>query len=108
MARHKAEAKQLTKADLQCAATGGEPLAERPLRGIDVAKITCDQFTAYRITDPRNIAIWLSGYYNGKRDNMIIDTQVFNENYTKLRDFCIRNPQLTVIQAVERLFSPAR
>ena len=75
---------------------------------VDVAKITCDQFTAYRITDPRNIAIWLSGYYNGKRDNMIIDTQVFNENYTKLRDFCIRNPQLTVIQAVERLFSPAR
>jgi acid stress chaperone HdeB len=75
---------------------------------IDVAKITCDQFTAYRITDPHNIAIWLSGYYNGKRDNMVIDTQVFNENYNKLRDFCITNPRLTVIQAVERLFNPAR
>src|SRR5258708_29703217 len=75
---------------------------------IDVAKITCDQFAGYRITDPRNIAIWLSGYYNSKRDNMVIDTQVFNENYTKLRDFCITNPELTVIQAVERLFSPAR
>jgi acid stress chaperone HdeB len=36
---------------------------------IDVAKITCDQFTAYRITDPHNIAIWLSGYYNGKRQH---------------------------------------
>jgi hypothetical protein len=75
---------------------------------VDVAKITCDQFAAYRITDPRNIAIWLSGYYNGKRDNTVIDTQVFNENYTKLRDLCITNPRLTVIQAVERLFSPAR
>src|SRR5262245_62419567 len=75
---------------------------------VDVAKITCDQVTAYRITDPRNIAIWLSGYYNGKRDNMIIDNQVFNENYTKLRDFCIRNQQITVIQAVERMFRPAR
>jgi hypothetical protein len=75
---------------------------------IDVAKITCDQFAGYRITDPRNIAIWLSGYYNGKRDNTVIDTQVFNENYAKLRDLCVTNPRLTVIQAVERLFSPAR
>jgi regulator of protease activity HflC (stomatin/prohibitin superfamily) len=39
---------------------------------IDVAKITCDQFAAYRITDPRNIAIWLSGYYNGKCDNTVM------------------------------------
>jgi len=62
---------------------------------IDVAKITCDQFAAYRITDPHNIAIWLSGYYNGKRDNTVIDTQVLNENYTKLRDICITNPRLT-------------
>ena len=75
---------------------------------IDVAKITCIQFAAYRITDPRNIAIWLSGYYSGKRDNTVIDTQVFNENYAKLRDFCITNPQVTVIQAVEKLFNPAR
>jgi hypothetical protein len=75
---------------------------------IDVAKITCDQFAAYRITDPHNIAIWLSGYYNGKRDNTVIDTQVLNENYTKLRDICVTNPRLTVIQAVERLFNPAR
>jgi acid stress chaperone HdeB len=29
---------------------------------VDVAKITCDQFTLYKITDPQNIAIWLSGY----------------------------------------------
>ena len=29
---------------------------------IDVSKITCDQFMLYKLTDPRNIAIWLSGY----------------------------------------------
>jgi hypothetical protein len=33
---------------------------------IDVAKITCDQFTLYKVTDPQNIAMWLSGYYHGR------------------------------------------
>jgi acid stress chaperone HdeB len=29
---------------------------------LDVSKITCDQFSRYTITDPKNIALWLSGY----------------------------------------------
>jgi len=33
---------------------------------IDVAKITCNQFATYKIADPENIALWLSGYHNGK------------------------------------------
>ena len=42
---------------------------------VDVSKITCDQFTLYKITDPQNIAIWLSGYYHGQRNSTLIDTQ---------------------------------
>jgi HdeA/HdeB family protein len=34
---------------------------------LDVSKITCDQYTSHKITSPQNIAIWLSGYYHGKR-----------------------------------------
>ena len=34
---------------------------------VDVSKITCDQFNGYKVTNPKNIAIWLSGYYHGKR-----------------------------------------
>jgi acid stress chaperone HdeB len=75
---------------------------------IDIAKITCAQFGSFSIADPRYLAIWLSGYYNGTRDNSVIDTQIFNENYIKLREFCIINPQFTVVQAIERLFNPAR
>src|SRR5262245_35452020 len=73
---------------------------------VDISKISCDQFTLYRITDPRNIAIWLSGYYNGKRDNTVVDTQVFNEKYNKLRSYCSGNPTRTVMQAAETLFGP--
>ena len=30
---------------------------------VDVSKITCEQFMGYVITDPNNIALWLSGYH---------------------------------------------
>ena len=70
---------------------------------LDVAKITCDQFTGYKITNPDNIAMWLSGYYNGKRGNTILDTQGLAANTKKVRDYCIQNPQVPVMRAVETL-----
>jgi len=57
-----------------------------------------------KITNPRNIAIWLSGYYNGKRDNTIIDMQELMEDTQKLQDYCILHPETPVMQAVEVLF----
>jgi acid stress chaperone HdeB len=68
---------------------------------IDVSKITCDQFTLYKVTSPDNIAIWLSGYYSGKRNSTIVDTQGLAANAKKVTDYCIRNPQIPVMQAVE-------
>ncbi|HEY0724851.1 MAG TPA: HdeA/HdeB family chaperone [Pyrinomonadaceae bacterium] len=40
---------------------------------VDVSKITCDQFVHPKITTPNLIAAWLSGCYNAKRNNKIID-----------------------------------
>jgi hypothetical protein len=42
---------------------------------VDMAKITCDQLTLGRITDPQNIALWLSGYYHARQNNTLVDTQ---------------------------------
>ena len=71
---------------------------------IDVAKITCDQFVLFKVTDPRNIAIWLSGYYHGKRDNTLVDTQQLAAYADKVKSFCLQKPQATVMQAVETVF----
>jgi len=71
---------------------------------LDLSKITCDQYIGYKITDPQNIAIWLSGYFNGKRGNTIVDTQGFNDNTKKLRDYCFKNPATPVMQATEIVF----
>ena len=73
---------------------------------LDVAKITCDQFTSFKVADPQNIAIWLSGFYNGKRDNTVLDTQGLKGNAKKLWDYCIRNPQIPLMNAVETLLKP--
>jgi acid stress chaperone HdeB len=68
---------------------------------LDVAKITCDQFTGYKITNPQNIAMWLSGYYNGVRGNTTLDTQALSANVKKLESYCIKNPKTLVMQAAE-------
>ena len=73
---------------------------------VDVAKITCDQFTLYRITDPQNIAIWISGYYHGKRNTTTVDTQLLNSVLQKVKDYCNLKPQDTVMHAVEAVYGP--
>lgn len=70
---------------------------------IDVSKITCQQFRSYTITNPNNIALWLSGYYNGQRKNTVINVETFKENLEKVKDYCITHPMVTVMESVEAL-----
>ena len=71
---------------------------------IDASKITCDQFVHGKAGTPRVVAAWLSGFYNGKRDNALIDKQNFEANLNKLETYCYNesNFSLPVMQAIER------
>jgi hypothetical protein len=91
---------------LTLAAAAGHPAHAQVM--LDLSKITCDQWSGYKITNPQNIALWLSGYYNGKRGNTVIDTQALAAENQKLRDFCITNGQMPVMQAAEKLFGVNR
>ena len=71
---------------------------------VDVAKITCDQLTLYKVTDPQNIALWLSGYYHAKRNTTVVDTQQLAANTQKIKQYCMLKPDATVMQAVESVF----
>jgi acid stress chaperone HdeB len=77
------------------------PAATRAQVSLDVAKITCEQFILFKITDPRNIALWLSGYYNAKRNNSVIDPQALTRDTDKVRQYCRMNLEAPVMQAVE-------
>ena len=74
---------------------------------IDVAKITCDQLTLLKV-EPDYIALWLSGYYNGKRNNTVIDVEQFKELATKVKRDCLYNNRGTVMETVERLAGPQK
>jgi acid stress chaperone HdeB len=75
---------------------------------VEVSKITCEEFASYKIMDPEKIAIWLSGYYNGKQGNTSIDRVQFNENTKKLEEYCLQNGELPVMQAFEKLFGESK
>ena len=76
---------------------------------LDVAKVTCDQWAGYKITNPQNIALWISGYFNGARGNTVLDTQRLTADTQKIRDFCLTNPEVPFMQAVEKVMAvPAR
>ena len=73
---------------------------------VDVAKITCGQFLAYSIADPKDIALWLNGYYTGKRGGgTLLDTQALKGHYDQLRSYCLVNQNTPIMQAVETLFT---
>jgi acid stress chaperone HdeB len=72
---------------------------------VDVTKVNCDQFVHHKISEPRLIAAWLSGYYNAKRNNRVIDLQTLEENMSKVNNYCSdeKNFKVPVMKAVEQV-----
>jgi acid stress chaperone HdeB len=73
---------------------------------IDVAKITCDQLVLFKVAEPHDIAMWLSGYYNGRRNSTIVDVQNLKEKTDSVYEYCINNRKVTVMEAVEKVLRP--
>jgi acid stress chaperone HdeB len=71
---------------------------------IDVSKITCEQFLGFSVADPRDIAIWLSGYYHGKHGMTLLEPQALKQNAEKLKTACFEasNVKLPVMQLIEK------
>jgi hypothetical protein len=75
---------------------------------LDVAKLTCGQLLSYKMTTTEKIATWLSGYHNGKSGNTSLDTHGLLANAKKLRNYCVRNHQTLVMEAVETVLGATR
>jgi acid stress chaperone HdeB len=71
---------------------------------IDISKVTCEQFLGYKIINPNDIAMWLSGYYNAQRGNTTIDIETLAAQKSQLQDYCLRNLKVPVMQAIDTLF----
>ena len=45
--------------------------------------------------------MWLSGYYNGKRNNTIIDPDAVKKNEEKVSQYCYQHRETTVMDAAK-------
>jgi hypothetical protein len=68
---------------------------------VDVSKITCDQYITQRITHSQTVNVWLSGFYAGRRNNPIVDTQALNRNANRVSRFCESHRDMPLLDAVE-------
>jgi acid stress chaperone HdeB len=77
---------------------------------LDVTKVTCDQFVHHKISEPRLIAAWFSGYYSAKRNTRVIDLQALEENLSKVTNFCSdeKNFKLPIMKAVEQVLGKGK
>jgi acid stress chaperone HdeB len=75
---------------------------------IDLAKITCKQALLDTVAPTKSIALWLSGYYNGKRSNTVIDAGALQKNADKVEDYCRLNLDTTVMDAVQAVFGVSK
>jgi acid stress chaperone HdeB len=75
---------------------------------VDVAKITCKQFWHDEIGTSSGLALWLSGFYHGKRDNTLVDVSALNNNAHKLEVYCSENPEINLMDAVKKVFGTGR
>jgi acid stress chaperone HdeB len=56
---------------------------------VDVSKITCEQLVMEQLQwTEREVVFWLSGYYNGKRNNTIIEPVAVKKNEEKVNHYC--------------------
>jgi hypothetical protein len=70
---------------------------------VDVAKITCRRYLFDRTFSPRApmIANWLSGYFNGLKNNTVVDLGAMAKNKDKVEDYCRMNQDVTLIEAAK-------
>jgi acid stress chaperone HdeB len=68
---------------------------------VDVSKITCNQFLAYKIENPKYITAWLSGYYHGTRRDMTVDLHALIGDADKVEAYCFKKPEVPLVEAVQ-------
>jgi acid stress chaperone HdeB len=70
---------------------------------LDLSTVTCKQFVDGDKDQISMVLTWLDGWYKGDEDEAIIDTDVFVANAKKFGTFCAANPNISVVNAAEKI-----
>jgi len=70
---------------------------------LDLSTMTCKQFIEGSPDEIKMVLTWMDGWYKGDSDEAIIDTDVFVENAKKFGTFCGKNPNISIVNAAEKV-----
>ena len=70
---------------------------------LDLSTMTCKQFLDGGDDTIKMVLTWMDGWYKGDSDEAIIDTDVFVENARKFGAFCATNPNISIVNAAEKI-----
>jgi hypothetical protein len=83
---------------------GASPVAAQSTA--DMTKVTCEELTTGNAADMVVISVWMSGYFNAKQNNSVIDIKQLSENAKNVGAYCRDNPKVTVMTAIETIAKP--
>jgi acid stress chaperone HdeB len=71
---------------------------------VDVVKITCQQIVMAELPwTERDMVLWLSGYYHGKRNNTIVEPETIKKDEEKVNQYCYGHRDMSVMDAVKNV-----
>jgi acid stress chaperone HdeB len=83
----------------------GLTLASAPAHAVvlDLSTMSCKQFIEGGDDEIKMVLTWMDGWYKGDEDEAIIDTEVFVANAKKFGTFCAANPNISIVNAAEKI-----
>jgi acid stress chaperone HdeB len=70
---------------------------------LDLSTLSCKQFIEGGEDEIKMVLTWMDGWYKGDEDEAIIDTEVFVANAKKFGAFCAANPNISIVNAAEKI-----
>ena len=71
---------------------------------VDVARITCQQIVMGELPwTQRDVVLWLSGYYKGKRNSTTVEPETVTKDEEKVSQYCYQHRDTTVMDAVKNV-----
>jgi hypothetical protein len=71
---------------------------------VDVAKITCEQFSMEELSfNSRDVIFWISGYYHREHNNTVIEPGAIKRDANNLNRYCYQHGEMTVMDALKNM-----
>lgn len=68
----------------------------------DVTKVTCEDYLAMPPEVSHGFAAWMSGWFNQKHNNSVVNFDGFEQNVESVKKWCGTNPKESVFNGLER------